>query len=369
MKVGVFVFAFALAAQAQPAKRPARALSEFSSAITELAAGASPAVVQITVRARVSLDAADKGRAGFVAEEHATGSGVIIDASGFIVTNAHVVGGARNIDVAVLDPGEAGPNGKHKHYTAKVIGTDRETDLAVLKIDADKLPVISFYNSDELRQGQIVLALGSPLGLENSLTVGFVSSPHRHLNEQDPMYYIQTDAAINPGNSGGPLLDIEGRIVGINTLIFSRSGGSEGIGFAIPSNLVRQVYQQLRADGRIRRGAIGVLSEDITPVLAKALGLNQEMGVILSDVFPHSSAEAAELQPGDIVLLLNGKPVYAAHELIGAIFERAVGETVTLVVQRGAERMEKKVAVMERANSPAGLAELASANAHLVREL
>jgi serine protease Do len=357
-----------IAAQTQPA-RPAHALAEFSSAIIDLAARTSPAVVQITVRTLVPLEGGDKGEAGFVAEEHASGSGVIVDPAGYVVTNAHVIEGARKIDVSVLDPNQSGPNGRHRHYTAKVAGTDKQTDLAVLKIDAENLPVIPFYNSDELKQGEVVLALGSPLGLENSLTVGFVSSPHRHLTQQDPMAYIQTDAAINPGNSGGPLLDIEGRIVGINTLIMSRSGGSEGIGFAIPSNTVQRVSRQLRAEGRIRRGAIGVMGEDITPVLARALGLSREAGVVLSDVFPHSAAEAAGLQPGDIVLALDGRPVNAVHELIGTIFERAVGDTVAVDVERGGQKLQKKVAVLERPNSPASLAERASQDAHLVREL
>jgi serine protease Do len=358
-----------LPAQTQPERRPSSALAGFSDAITGLAASASPAVVQITLRVRVPMDSGDKRRAGFVAEQRASGSGVIIDPAGFIVTNAHVIEGAQKIDVSVLDPGQSGPKGRHRHYSAKVAGTDKETDLAVLKIDASNLPVIPFYNSDDLKQGQVVLALGSPLGLENSLTVGFISAPHRHLNQQEPMYYIQTDAAINPGNSGGPLLDIAGRIVGINTLILSRSGGSEGIGFAIPSNTVKRVCQQLRTEGRIRRGALGVLGEDITPVLAGALGLNQEEGVILSDVAPHSAAEAAGLQPGDIVLALDGQPVNAVHELIGTIFEHRVGDTVVLDVQRAGERMKKTVTVMERPNSPAGLADLASHDARLVREL
>jgi serine protease Do len=354
---------------AQHPPKAARALAEFSSAITELAASARPSVVQIDVRRRVAVESGDNEHTGLVAERHASGSGVIIDGQGFIVTNAHVIEGAQKIDVRVVDPGEPGPNARRRHYNASVIGIDKETDLALLKIAADHLPALSFYDSDELKQGQVVLALGSPLGLENSLTVGFVSAPHRHLEEQQPMYYVQTDAAINPGSSGGPLLDIEGRLVGLNTLIMSQSGGSEGIGFAIPSNTVQRVCKELRAEGRIRRGAMGVLAEDISPVLAKALGLSRERGVILSDVKPDSSAEAAGLQTGDIVVALDGKPITAVHELIGIIFEHKPQDVVAVEVERAGERLRKNVTVMERSSSRGALEDLASRDAKMVREL
>jgi serine protease Do len=357
-------------AEPPPARTSSPTLAQFSAAITGLAASASPSVVQITLKVRVPVeDNDDKRKAGFVVEQRSSGSGVIVDSSGYIVTNAHVVDGAQKIDVSVSVPGANGSPPRHGHYAAKVVGSDKNTDLALLEIPATGLPVIAFADSDRLEQGQMVLALGSPLGLENSLTVGFISAPHRHLNDQEPMYYVQTDAPINPGNSGGPLLDIEGRIVGINTLIFSRSGGSEGIGFAIPSNTVQRVWRQLRESGRIRRGALGVLSEDITPLLAKALSLDREQGVILTDVVPHSSADAAGLQPGDVLLTVDGKPVEAAHELIGTIFEHQVGDIVTIEAVRGGHKIQTKATVMERPRSPVGLAELASEDSTLIREI
>src|SRR5208283_4979065 len=191
----------------------------------------------------------------------------------------------------------------HAHLMpAKLIGLDREVDIAVVKIEAQNLPTLSFVNSDTLRQGQLVMAVGSPLGLQNSLTHGVISATYRQLSPESPMVYIQTDAPINPGNSGGPLLDIQGRIAGINTMILSESGGNEGIGFAIPANLAQDVYRRLRQDGRIRRGTIGVLPETITPRMGAALGLDRDSGVILSDVVPHGAAEAAGLQTGDVVL-------------------------------------------------------------------
>src|ERR1700676_2534071 len=240
--------------EAQTVRKHAGALAEFSAAVEELCDSVSPSVVQIEVQSRAPVDNEGGTRAGFFAKQSATGSGVIVDASGYIVTNAHVIQGSRDIDVSVADTSDPGRKDAHKHFAARVIGSDKETDLAVLKIDADNLPTLSFRDSDKLKQGQIVFALGSPLGLENTLTVGYVSATSRQLKPEQPMSYIQTDAPINPGNSGGPLLDIDGEIAGINTMIISRSGGSEGIGFAIPSNIVLRVYEQLRKEGHIRRG-------------------------------------------------------------------------------------------------------------------
>lgn len=345
-----------------------RSLADMSGAIEELAENASPAVVHISVRNRAPIGDEDTQRTGFVAERRATGSGVIVAADGYVITNAHVVAGARSIDVSVIDRNSKDSIDDHRHYPARVAGVDADTDLALLKIDAKGLPTLSFLDSDKLRQGQLVVALGSPLGLDNSLTVGFVSAPVRYLRPDHPMFYIQTDAAINPGNSGGPLLDIEGRIAGINTLILTQSGGSEGIGLAIPANTVAHVYEHLRKEGRVRRGVIGILPETITPLLSSALGLSHHTGVILSDVKPHGAAEAAGLQLGDLVLAVNGAPLKESRQLSAAIFQRTAGEEITLDIERGGQRLRKTIAVQERPDQPAGLAELAN-QSQLVRRL
>jgi serine protease Do len=270
-------------------------LAAYSAAMEDLAQSASPAVVQVVAQTLGPLGRGEPGRAGFVSEQESTGSGVIVDADGYIVTNAHVVRNARRIEVNVLRSDERG-EAPHGHLLpAKLVGMDRQVDIAVLKIEARNLPTLAFLNSDKLRQGQLVLAVGSPLGLQNSLTHGVVSATLRQLDPESPMVYIQTDAPINPGNSGGPLLDAEGRIAGINTMIYSESGGNEGIGFAIPANLAQDVYRRLRKDGRIRRGQIGVIAETITQRLGAALGLNRDTGVIISDVTPDSAAETAGL--------------------------------------------------------------------------
>ena len=352
-----------------PTAKSSKFLADYSAAMENLAQSASPAVVQIVVQTLAPLGKGDSQRTGFVSEQEATGSGVIVDPDGYIVTNAHVVHNARRIEVKILRSDERGKDPHAHRIPAKLIGLDRQADIAVVKVAEKNLPALPFLNSDELRQGQMVLALGSPLGLQNSLTHGVISATYRQLESESPMVYIQTDAPINPGNSGGPLLDAEGRIAGINTMIFSESGGNEGIGFAIPANLAKDVYQKLRKDGRVRRGAIGVIPETITPGLGEALGLDRDSGVILSDVAPDGSADAAGLEPGDVVLSIDGKPMREARDLALAVFQRTPGEELTMEIQRGKERMSKKVAVLDRQNEPGQLEDLANSDATLVRRL
>jgi serine protease Do len=199
-----------------------------------------------------------------------------------------------------------------------------------------------------LRQGQLVMAFGSPLGLENSASLGVVSAVARQLKPDEPMIYVQTDASINPGNSGGPLVDAEGRMVGLNTMILSQSGGNEGIGFAAPSHIVRSVYEQLRKSGRVRRGVIGVRAQTITPSLAAGLGLVFDRGVVLSDVTPAGPAEAAGLRPGDILLALDGKPMANARQFDVNLYRRVPGDRVTLSVRRGTQTLDLTVSVVAR---------------------
>ena len=224
--------------------------------------------------------------------ERTSGSGAIVDADGYIVTNAHVVENATRLEVELSSATSGVATGRSivkrrgRIVPARIVAIDHETDLAVIKIETSGLPTLRFGDSDLLRPGQIVMAFGSPLGLDSSVTMGVVSAVARQLQPDDPMIYIQTDAPINPGNSGGPLIDTEGRLVGINTLIFTQGGGSEGIGFAAPSNIVRNVFTQIRKSGHVLRGEIGITAQTITPLLAEALQLSGEGGVIVSDVDP-----------------------------------------------------------------------------------
>jgi len=279
---------------------------------------------------------------------------------GYIVTNNHVVRNARRIRVQVASPPDLPDSSPrpafHAHgklLEAKVVGVDREADLAVLKVEPETpLAVLKLADSDILRQGQVVLAFGNPLGLENSVSLGIVSSVGRQVKPDDPMVYIQTDAPINPGNSGGPLLDADGNVVGINTFILSQSGGSEGIGFAIPSNVVRNVYEQIRKDGHVHRGEIGVTAQSITPELAAGLDLHQDTGVILADVDPDGAAAMAGLQTGDIVLSLNGRSMANARQFETALYNIPLNQTVDIEVLRGLQNLPVRVKVSERDDDP-----------------
>jgi serine protease Do len=348
---------------------PPKFLAEFSASLEELAASASPAVVQILVQRVAPLGKGDLSGAGFVSEQESTGSGIIVDPSGYIITNAHVVQNARRIEVKVLRINEKGQMPHGHTMTAKLVGLDEQVDIAVVKVEGSGLPTLPFLDSDKLRQGQFVVALGSPLGLQNSLSHGVISATARQLKAESPVVYIQTDASINPGNSGGPLLDINGRIAGINTMIYSESGGNEGIGFAIPANLAKEMYERLRTNPRIRRGVIGVIPETITQRLGTALGLDRDSGVILSDVAPHGPADAAGLQTGDVVLTVDGKPMSEARDFTLAVFERAPGGTLKLEIQRGKQTLAKNVAIIERDSTPSRLEDQADYATALVRQL
>ena len=261
--------------QARPvAKATALPLADLSQSLQALAAKVSPSVVQIFVTGYSAPDEEDRGASGEPQLERSSGSGVIVDPDGYIVTNAHVVENATRIEVelpldaASVAPGRSILKRRGRTVGGQIVAIDHETDIAVVKVEAHGLPALPFGDSDDLRSGQLVLAFGSPLGLASSVSMGVVSAVARQLTPEDPMIYIQTDATINPGNSGGALVDTEGRLVGVNTLIYSQSGGSEGIGFAAPSNIVRNVFSQILQYGRVRSGEIGVNPQTITPLLA-----------------------------------------------------------------------------------------------------
>jgi serine protease Do len=358
-----FAFACLLtASSAAQSRAPARGLTELSQSLQELSERVSPSVVQIFVTGYAQPN--EDQAAGDPVQERSSGSGVIVDPDGYIVTNAHVVERATRLEVELAVGATGGAPGssilrrRGKTVGAQVVAIDPETDIAVLKIDARGLPVLPFGDSETLRPGQIVLAFGSPLGLESSVTMGVVSAVARQLSPEDPMIYVQTDASINPGNSGGALVDTEGRLVGISTLIYSQSGGNEGIGFAAPSNIVRNVFSQIRKTGRVRRGEIGVNAQTVTPLMAEALGLSGDAGVVLSDVTPSGPAASAGLQPGDLVLTLDGKRMENGRQFRINVYTRGMNETLTLEVQRGDRRLSVRVPVGERANDAGRLADL-----------
>jgi len=327
-------------------------LMEFSGEIRSLAQRVSPAVVQIMVSGYGSLDPTSGHPVSLFGREETTGSGVIVDPEGYIVTSAHVVKGAVTMRVlfarASAGRGAADDPGDLKSVEAKIIGLDTESDLAVVKIEEKGLAALKFMNSDRLRQGDLVLAIGAPMGLLNSVSFGVVSAPARSVGEENPMVYVQTDASINPGNSGGALVGMNGLLVGLNTFILSQSGGNEGLGFAIPSNTVKEVYLQLRKNGHVHRGEIGVYVQNITPVMAKGLNLARDHGIILADVEPDSPADEAGLKRRDVVVALDGQRMLSAAQLENHIFRRAAGDKLQLTILRGEEELNKTPVVRER---------------------
>jgi serine protease Do len=365
------VFVVVLAGPGRPSGLQAQSLSQLSQSFESLTQQVLPGVVQVfTVGYGVTGP-----RAGAVlALGERTGSGVMISADGFVVTNAHVVEGARQIEVLLSEPAVQEASSRSivkpvgKRLTGVLVGVDIETDLAVLKVEGTH-PFLPLGDSDELRAGEIVLAFGAPRGLQNSVTMGVVSAVGRQLSPDSRMVYIQTDAPVNPGNSGGPLINTEGQVVGINTLILSQSGGSEGLGFAAPSNIVKYVTDQIRQHGRVHRGQIGVFAQTITPTMAEGLRLVNEWGVIIADVFEGGPAHRAGVQPGDIVVSLNGKPMENGRQFDVNLYGMPIGQPVSLEIRRGLERRTVSVPVVERSDDPARLADLVTGDDHEIARL
>ena len=349
-------------------------LHVFSQSVQELSSAVTKSVVQVlTIGYGLSSDnendKADTTTA-YLTPQRGIGAGVILTSDGYIVTNAHVVEGARRIRVRLQGLKEdADLSDVHLPIEAKLVGVDQLSDVAVLKIDAKDLPALEFADSSRLKQGQVVFAFGSPLGLENSVTMGVVSATERQIDPDNPAIYIQTDAPINPGNSGGPLVDVDGKVVGINTFIISESGGNEGLGFAIPSNVVKNVYEQLRTEGHVHRGEIGVAVRSITPDLLEGLDLPTARGVLLEDVTPDSPAEKAGLKIGDVVVKVGGKPVTNVRQFSLDLLEYKVGQTTQVDVLRGKKPLTFSVKLIERPDDPQRFADMVTGANNLVPRL
>lgn len=257
---------------------------------------------------------------------HALGSGFIIDPSGYIVTNNHVIDHATSVQVRLVDGSE---------YKAKIVGSDQLTDLALLKIKADKpLPAVPFGNSDKAQVGDWVMAVGNPFGLGGTVTAGIISARNRNIQSGPYDDYLQVDAPINKGNSGGPLFNLDGQVIGVNTAIYSPNGGSVGIGFAIPSNIVKPVVAQIREHGQVERGWLGVQIQDVTPEIADAMGLKGHNGALVSQVLPDSPAKGAGLKTGDVIAAVDGKTVEDPQDLARMIAQDPAGSKVKLSVWR-----------------------------------
>ncbi|OGW65453.1 MAG: hypothetical protein A3H49_08470 [Nitrospirae bacterium RIFCSPLOWO2_02_FULL_62_14] len=272
-------------------------------------------------------------------KERGLGSGVIVESNGLIVTNNHVVSKADEIKVFLSDKRE---------FKAKLIGTDAKTDIAVLKIEAEGLHTIPWADSDKLEVGEFVLAVGNPFGLTQTVTLGIVSALGRAAGIAEYEDFIQTDAAINPGNSGGALVNVRGELAGINTAIYSQSGGNMGIGFAVPSNLARSVVEQLVRHGKVVRGWLGVSIQDLSPELAPQFGLSDPKGVLISEVLDDSPAKRAGLARGDVILEYDGKPVENATHLRNAVAQTVVGRKIVVKFMRDKKARTVDVAIVEQ---------------------
>jgi Do/DeqQ family serine protease len=333
----------------QVASPAATAASAGGGSFAVAASQAAPAVVSVMATKRganphAGVPGFEEFLGGSGRAQLGLGSGVIVAPEGYLLTNHHVVDGASEIEVQLTD-GRSG--------AAKVIGSDPETDIAVLKIElSGALPVMRLGEVRALRVGDAVLAIGNPFNVGQTVTAGIVSALDRTGAGSQFQNFIQTDAAINPGNSGGALVDAGGALVGINTAIFSRSGGSMGIGFAVPVDTARRVMEQLIAGGEVRRGWIGVEPRELTPELAESLALESRSGVLIAGVLQDGPAAKAGLKPGDVVVQVAGRPVRVSSDLFAAVASLEPGKTAPVVVQRGSKKLTLAVEVGKRSREP-----------------
>ncbi|MGD0885285.1 MAG: DegQ family serine endoprotease [Thermodesulfovibrionales bacterium] len=326
---------------------------ETSRAFSEIASAVSPAVVNISSTKVVRRDSTQSPEDPFFDffnpfhefgfpkkwKEQSLGSGVIVSKDGYIITNNHVVEQSEDIRVTLYDK---------RSFRGKVVGSDPKTDIAVVKISATDLQTVPWGDSDRLQVGEFVLAIGNPFGLSHTVTMGIISAVGRaNVGIADYEDFIQTDAAINPGNSGGPLVNIKGELIGINTAIFSRSGGYQGIGFAVPSNMARLVMDQIMKEGKIVRGWLGVSIQDITPELSQKFGLKDAKGALVGDVTKGSPAEKAGVRGGDIILQLNGKEIDSVGNLRNLVAQSKIGSQVTLKILRGSKEYTLQAVIAE----------------------
>jgi serine protease Do len=330
-----------------------RQIAESGKAFSEIASSISPSVVNISttkVMKREHAPLFDDPFSEFFSpfrdfkmpkkwKEQSLGSGVIVSPDGYIITNNHVVEQADEIRVTLVDK---------RSFNAKVIGADNKTDVAIVKIDAENLYAVQWGDSDKLQVGEFVLAIGNPYGLSHTVTMGIISAVGRaNVGIADYEDFIQTDAAINPGNSGGPLVNTKGELIGINTAIFSRSGGYQGIGFAVPSNMARLVMDQLIQKGKVTRGWLGVTIQEITPELSQKFGLKTAKGALVGDVAKGSPAEKGGLKRGDVILEFNGRKVGDVGNLRNMVAQSKVGAQIPMTILRSGKEYAINVTTTE----------------------
>ncbi|MGD0907720.1 MAG: trypsin-like peptidase domain-containing protein [Candidatus Acidiferrales bacterium] len=363
-------------AQTSQSAHTADALHQLNDSVEALVRRVSPSVVQIVVSGYGSTENESQGQTSVVVgKQRVIGSGVIVDPGGYIVTNAHVVRGAEKIDVIVSPPSiegnalDANANSREQSYDGRIIGIATQLDLAVIKIEARELPALQLRKTVLPKQGEMVFAFGSPEGLQNSVTMGIVSAVARQPDPDSPLVYVQTDTPINPGNSGGPLVDADGDLIGINTFILSRSGGNQGLGFAIPAGVVAFAYPELVKFGHIHQPEIGALLQTITPELASGLHLKRDYGVIVSDVLPGGPADHAGLRIQDIVISVDGRPSGTLPLFTQSLYMHEAGDHAKLEVLRGSDRVQLDISLEDRPHKVDSLVDLTDPVKNLVKRL
>ena len=364
------------AASPPPSVNAQSILREYDQAIDQVAERAMRSVVEIEVTGYGAPEHDDDNSSPMLQRQRSLGSGVIVDPDGYIVTNNHVVAGALRIRVILapatveMVPYHTSLAHRQRVYEAKLIGTNRYADLAVIKIEEKNLPSISLPDEQfHVQLGQTVLAIGSPEGLDHTVTKGIVSAVGRQQELDRPMVYVQTDAPINPGNSGGPLIDRSGNLIGINTFIFTSGGGSEGLGFAIPEPIVRFVYAELRAHGRVPLITIGAHAQTITPALATGLKLGRDLGVIFSDVDPDGPAASAGLQPKDVVDTIDGIPIDSLPKYTAFLYLHPRGKPIEMQVLRNGKTVPLSITPVEMPPTIENLSDLIDPRRDLIAPL
>jgi len=358
----------------QTMSQPTGFLDQLNTSLKELAERVSPAVVEVKVLGYgVDDDAEDNDddTSRNIVKQHVAGAGVILDSNGYIITNEHLIEGAKRVQVILNPPRPAEMpvrtylEAPGRTFDADIVGVHQETDLAVLKIPARGLPTLQFANYENLRQGQIVVAFGSPLGFRNTETIGIVSSIARQIDPDSSVVFIQTDAAINPGNSGGALVDTAGRLVGINTAMLK----AERAGLAIPSDTVKFIYDQIRQSGHVIEGDIGLSVQTITPTMASGLKLPRDAGVIIADVRPGFPAERVGIQSEDIITAADGQAVQSALQFLTLIYRKKPGDRVALRLLRGTRPINVTVTLSEKALDSDPLSQAVDVDRNLIGTL
>jgi serine protease Do len=374
--VGLLLLCNASPAQQSSGGSAIDQLEKLNRSVQGIVTRVAPAIVRIDVvgySRSDENDAKEKSETHLVTKKESLASGIILDSDGYIVTNAHVLAGARrvrvNLDQRVDPAGPSTSKTSSSTYDARIVGIFSQADVALLKIEATGLPVLSVADSSKIQQGQLVFAVGNPEGLNNSISMGMVSAVARPREAEASPLYIQTDAAINPGSSGGALVDIHGQLVGMTSFILTEGGGSEGLGFALPSSMVYLIYKELRRNGHVEVGDVGLKVQSINTTMASGLRLPRDSGLIVSDVVADSPAEAAGVRVQDILVSIDETPIDTAAQYATVFYTKRQGNRVELKLLRGSDYVQTSMPVQQVVDDPEDPLEQPDLNKGIVKTL